>query len=405
MKPSETQSGRAWLENFAPADIPPATMLLASLRVVGLSRMHNRLTARLRELGEGSQIESPVLVIPERSLADFGLTVKQRASAVAYQDFSPGAPLDVTPGSEAFVAGILRDFVGGRRFAMSAGWIRPDATLEDLRNRRCRSIVLTTDYIGSGTQISNLAEAFRRNPTIRSWRSLHLIKIHALAFAAEPDAMGRLASSKAIDCVWTVEAAPTFATAAWTADALGLIEELCIRESRMGRRYALGYADSRGLFASQRGAPNSLPAVFWQTTAAWEPLFPQRTVTPEFSRELSGYRPSEPLADLAVRVGQLRIGRNERVDHMRPRSRSLLRALLLAGRQATRADRLAAELGVDMATAEALVGALLRLGLVDSGGRITAAGRSELEAGKRARRRTTSGLVGSDAVYYPQSLK
>src|SRR5206468_1845264 len=117
------------------------------------------------------------------------------------------------------------------------------------------------------------------------------------------------------------------------------------------------------------------------------------------------YRQSEPLSDLAERVGQLRLGRNQRLPYMRATSRTMLQALVLIGQHGRTPAALAAELNIDLSDADALLGSLRRFGLIDAAGRITSAGRREINAQKRRLRRTTADLEGSDAPYYPLSLK
>jgi hypothetical protein len=403
MRPSETTSGQEWLSNFIAPDAPVATILLDSLRFVSLSTMRNGLKHQLEELAASGELRTPALILPERSMSALG--VSSESSPVAFRDFEPGAPLDITPGSDGFVAGILRDFARSGRDASNSPWIAPDADLARLRDRRCRSIMLVTDYVGSGDQVLALAEAIARHPTIRSWRSLHRLDICILTFAASADAFGRVGSSKAVDRIWAIEAASTFATASWTNDVHDAIIELCLRACRTRRKWALGYGGTCGLFATERGVPNNLPAVFWQRTQGWHPLFPNRVVPSQVAQEVNEYRLVEPLSELAVRVGQLRLGRSQRVAHMRPTSRELLRVLVLLNRHADEPAAVAAELGIDFSEIRVLFDALREFGLVDPAGRLSDAGRRELNAQKRGLRRTTAGLAGSDAAYYPTSLK
>src|SRR6266536_1688439 len=80
MRPSQTSSGRAWLENFGAPDVPAATMLVDSLRFVGLSTMHKGLKERLEGLAANQTIRMPALVLPERSLASAELGVPVAAA-------------------------------------------------------------------------------------------------------------------------------------------------------------------------------------------------------------------------------------------------------------------------------------------------------------------------------------
>jgi hypothetical protein len=406
-RPSETSSGSAWLANFSQADIPAATLLLDSLRFVDLNTLRNGLVAEVERLRSDKKIGSPALLLPERNLSD--LLRDSPASpdtATAYEDFHPGSEISVTPGSEGIVGSIIRDFATAGRKGKSP-WIAPDAELEQLRERRCRSVVLVTDYVGTGDQVMKFANAMARSRTVCSWRSLKLLEIHVLAFAASPQALAHIEKAKVVDGVHVIEVAPSLQTAPWSGQARDSVIDLCKRE-RQGKRPALGYRDSGGLFVTVRGAPNNLPAVFLQESSRWRPLFPNRTVSPQVAEDISGHRPTEELSEQAERLGQVRIGRNERLEYLRPRSRELLRGLLALHRAPRSRTALAAELGVPVAETEALLKTLRRLGLVDKKYRrfkITPGGRREIDAQKRALRRTTVNLAGSDAPYYPHSLK
>jgi hypothetical protein len=158
MKPSDTQSGQAWLSNFGEPDLPAATVLLDSLRFVDLETLYRALMGRLRELQEEGEVETPALALPERKLKELedGKRLNKK-TAVAYQDFHPGAKISVTSGSEGFVGGVLRNFAEAGRDVPDSPWVAPDATIDQLRERRCRSIVLVTDYCGTGNQAHTLA--------------------------------------------------------------------------------------------------------------------------------------------------------------------------------------------------------------------------------------------------------
>lgn len=405
MRASETTVGGAWLDNFVTVDVPAATMLLDGLRFASLSTLSAGLKTRLDELITSGEIESPAMPVPERALSEFALSAGAGDPPTAFDDFLPGAPMSVTPGSEGLVGRLLRDFAEAGSQSHGGTWIPPDADLQRLRDERCRSIVLATDYIGSGDQILALARAVTRNRTIRSWQSLDLLKIYVVAFAATPAALDRLREANAVDNAWSVEGAPSFETAVgWTEDAREAIRELCCTESRIGRRWALGWGETAGLFVSEHGVPNNLPAVFWQAKH-WRPLFPWRKVPPEVAREFGDLRPSPPLPEVAERVGQLRIGRNERISSMPHTSTMLLKLLLLIAQKPRTADYFGAQLGIDIADVTGLIASLEELELVGADGRITTRGRQELGAQKRARRWTTAGISGSEEPYYPQSLR
>jgi hypothetical protein len=405
MRPSETTAGRDWLQNFTEPDRPTATELLDSLRFVELSTLHTALTALLESLISNGSIPAPALVLPERSLKEFDIHGSDRELAVAYNDFQPGAHLSATPGSDAFVAGIISQFTNASRSAEDSPWIPPQADIAEQRLRRCRSIVVITDYVGTGQQTLTLTRAITRNRTIRSWRSLHLVQVHVVAFAINSTAAQRVRADKSVDQLWHIEAAPDFESAGWSTEMHDAIVALCELEARNNRATALGFDGSAGLFVTQRRAPNNLPAVFLQSKGSWHPLFPNRNVPPGFAAQLGEYRPAVQLPEIALRLGQLRLGQNERLGYLRAGSERLLRALVLIHQQARTTETLAAEMALDIWDAEAVLESLRQLNLIEESGRVTARGQLEISAQKRRRRRTTAGLTGSDAPYYPWSLR
>jgi hypothetical protein len=337
-------------------------------------------------------------------MSDFKLPRAHQRRPVAYVDFHPGADISATPGSEAFVGMILRDLPGVARPEPGADWIAPDKSLDDLRDLRCRSIVIVTDYIGTGNRVLKLAAALSRNRRIRSWRSFRWLDIYVVAFAASPEALERVRRSRDVRQVWIVEGAPTFASRSWAPEVNAAVIDLCRAECRIDESWALGYRDSEGLFVTERGASNNLPAVLWQTAKGWQELFRGRAVPTLFARELADYVPGPSLTELAEQVGQLRLGQNKRLRYMRASSQSLLRVLLLSRRIQDQAS-LSAQLGLEIADIALSLKCLKQLGLLDAAGAITARGRDEIAANKRGLRRTTAGLTGSESPYYPLSLR
>ena len=102
---------------------------------------------------------------------------------------------------------------------------------------------------------------------------------------------------------WSVEGAPRSPRrSAGTAETREAIGELCLTETRINKRWALGYKGTGGLFASEHGAPNNLPAVFWQGKGL-APAVPGRRFRREVAREFGDLRPQPPLPSVAERVG------------------------------------------------------------------------------------------------------
>lgn len=398
-KPSETARGQAWLANFLVEDRPVAELLLDSLEFVRTSTMRLALRTRLEQLAESGQIEQPAVLAAALSMEDLKLDTKR---PVAYTEGfeTLAVPIDATPGSEGFVGNLIRDLL-----RTGIGWLPPRTPLEELRAQRCRSIVVVADWAGSGTQLRRYALTLTRHATIRSWRSGKVLRVHGVAYATTQAARAHIEEEGSpVDALWMVRVAPSFTDRPWSPADRARVEDLCIRYGR-GHRHALGFLDSRSLFATDTTAPNNLPAVLRRQGPGWQPFFDGRTVPPDLVAELGDYSGDVTFAEVVSRAGQTRLAAVGPAKHTRRQSGRLLEVLALLSRNPRSSVELAAWMKLDITAIVGLIDALRVLGLVDEHRRVTAAGRAELHAGKHAVRQVTAILRGSSEPYYPVSLR
>lgn len=408
MRPSETVRGRGWLQNFLPEDREIATELLDNLMFVRSSTMRSVLVGSLTDFVDSGRISTPALLVPVLSIEDIVGTddyqaTKSSDQPVAYDTFDVGGRISATPGSEGFVGNLIRDLL--KALSRTGYWLRPQSTLDQLRTARCRSIVLVTDYAGSGHQILQFARTFTRNATLRSWRSGGFVKLHALAYAASASAKARvMRAGSPIDSFHSVRAAPTFRERPWNADQLARIESFCRREAS-GRGESLGFQESRGLFATDVGAPNNLPNVLRRTGPGWHPFFEGRTVPPDLAAELGDYSPQVNEDGLVKRTRQVRLAEALEVRFNRAEVKKLLLLLALIGRGIRDPQGLAATTSIPVDRVVELLRSLQNTGLVDDQIRLTTRGHTEVRAGKRLPRQVSFEPTPSSGEYYPWALR
>jgi hypothetical protein len=375
-------------------------LLIDAVKLTRLATVRVALGARVAELAEAGEICRPAMLVAAQSIEDLRLRSNGGQPPVAFEDFGPGADISATPGSEGFIGNLIRDAVRSGR------WLSPTATLDDLRSSRCRSIVLLTDFAGSGTQLWQYATTLVRHPTIRSWRSGGFLKIHALAFVSTSAASQRLGGKGSpIDDFWTIEAAPTFDDRPWTTSQRLAVEDLCLRYARGRRRDALGYRESRGLFATDTYAPNNLPFVLRKVASGWQPFFTGREVPPDIPAELGDYSPGVDAAGLVAATRQQRLALSASARTTRVAITDLLHVLALLQRRNQSSVQLAAATGRRVDWIERLLLSLERLGMIDSDNRLTDAGREEIAAAKRAPRRVKAGMLVRNEPYYPATMR
>lgn len=283
----------------------------------------------------------------------------------------------------------------------------PSSTLEDLKEKKCRNIVLITDYSGSGKQLWNHAMTLIRHPTIRSWRSGGFLRIHAVAYAAAPEALTMTRENKApIDHLWTSNSVPTFNDRPWDPEMRSAIYSLCRRYTNSAhRREELGYKSSACLFAAEAGAPNNLPYILRRKGGKWQSFFEGRMVPPDLTQELGDYTPEFDSRGLAVSTGQIRLATTPASRHMRTINNELLNVLAVLRRRRRTPSEVAALTGKDLPHVERLIAALTRLNLIDENLGLTATGVAELSAGKRKPREVSVSLKTNQDVYYPSTMR
>lgn len=382
-----------------------ARVLVDSVEFVGLSTIRPNLVTAVRAAVAAGEITQPAMLVAALSIEDLAVH-PSGARPVAFESFSLGDPISATPGSEGFIGNLIRDLL--RIDPPSTGlWLPPATSLETLRQARCRSIVIVTDYSGSGTQLREYAKTIVRHPTVRSWRSGGRIRIHAVAFAATPSAIELLGRpGTPIDGFRTVQAARSFRDRPWTTSERSAVESLCKRYARREyRRDALGYKSTSGLFATDESVPNNLPAVLRQRGGDWHPFFDGRTVPPQLAIELGDYAAAVGFNELMETAGQSRLARVAPTRNTRVVSTKLVQVLALLSMRAHSPAEVAGRTGDNLQQVDRLLGSLASLGLIDERRHLTAAGRAELHAARRGVRRVEVALRGSDEAYYPATMR
>ncbi|MFG2087182.1 hypothetical protein [Spirillospora sp. NPDC048824] len=392
----DTAEYREWLANFPLQYQPTAELLVNALHYLDESTFRSELTEQLVSDLTGGVIMPPALIVPARTGPEMGH--KGSGRAVIFENVWPHSALSADrPGSEALCANIIRNLQKGR--ASVLGLVPVPRTLEDLRVRRVRSLVLVGDYAGSGSQVIEAAKIWTRNPTIRSWRSYGLLHIHVVVHSAAVVAVEAVGRAAGIDRFSMVRSAPDFNSAEWTAEQRVDVELLCTKFARHRDRGGLGWDGSAGLFIMQHTTPNNLPEILWQTKAGaserpdgWYPLFPNRRL------------PESLTAAFAARNEKMR----ERTVGERPGLDKIvgpaLSPVLFALRRGLRTpEQISAFSDISLADSKRMLEDLVSGGYADRRGYLTDQGIRLLESGVQPMSRFR--LDGSDKHYYPQRLR
>lgn len=365
---------------------------------------------KLAGLQENRSLDFPAVLLIPRKLNEFETkphpgSSSKRKLKTAYVDFDPGALLPVTPGSEAFLGSVVRDLAGVIP-AHHDSWLHPASSLQLLKDSKCRSIVLLSDYAGSGKQITNYARALARNPTIRSWRSGRLIKIHAFAFAASEIALRNVSRDKYVDSFTFEMLAPSFSSSGWSEMERQIIDRLCKDYALPNRKnQAYGFMGSRGVFATDSTVPNNLPVILRQTGGRWLPFFDERVMPSDLLDKIVGYAPQARRDIILTESGQPRLLESMNLVDRSREQVSLLMILGLASRRGRSLASIAGALRLSVEEAHSLVAFLRSSALLDDRNRATPLGLQELAMAKGKPRKSVAILEPSLDAYYPESLR
>lgn len=417
-RPSETQRGQAWLTNFADIERPTAQLLLDSLQVDNPAKVFHGLKSRIEALTDRLEGHHGVL-IPVLSIEDIDRAAEEAASStkfdgwpwvtrhVAYDTFRPGTPLPSTPGSEAAIGNLIRDLTGDRPGHEPGQWLHPATDLDTLQARRCRLVVLVTDYSGSGQQVNRFADTFPRNGRLRSWRSFGWLRFVVVTYAASAAGRASIESGRSIDDLLVHTPAASFDDAEWTAEEREAIEMLCIRHTpRRRRSQALGHGSSAGLFFTHTSVPNNLPYILRRRTSGWKPFLEGRTVPADLAAELGHYEaPTRDLAKVVRTANQTRLSRAIESGRLRTPADRLVAILALIAHASQTPATLTHRLALPDDETVALLDFLQKVGFVTDELTITPRGRIELLHARRLERVSTANLTGKPDPYYPQSLR
>lgn len=365
----------SWLTNFNREHQTTASMLVDALQLVSATEVRSDLGRELRRLL--TDLPGPVAAFPVREV-DPPASAHGAGRVGAYELLRPGLP-----GSEAVIANILTGISREPAYQKS---ILTSLDLVELRTCRARTILLVDDFSGSGKRLKDFGKAIRRHPTIRSWLSYGLVKIHVAAYAATAEATRLLRSAFGPENVHLGRACPTFENARWTPEQVADIETLCSEYCGPLGQFKFGFRKSKALIAFEHTAPNNLPAVLWRVGGSWKPLFERKAVPNDL---LSLYATSSSISPLPSISGASfdRLGQVLQMIEYRVREEDAIV-------DATR---------LSYAELRRLLSVARTFGLVTPKLRLTDIGRVELHRWQAAHKPLI--LPNHDDAYYPTQLR
>lgn len=299
-------------------------------------------------------------------------------------------------GSEGMIASVIATVVESR----------PDVFMNNPGPDRIRgktapasSIVIVTDFIGSGTRVSKILDAMHAVPSVRAWRSFGLVDFHVIAAAGAAAGLERVRRHVLHPQVSAEHIAPTVGSRGWVQERAWsrLVGDYGPATGRGAGRW--GFRASAALIGFSYRLPNNTPALLHQSEGGWRALF--TGAAPLDLRPAFGLRTDEDALEAASEATGVALAPGlAAADGVTVLLLSLMRGRWRRGKELVLAERT----GLPAPTVLETLRRAVRNGLLLSNGRLTDAGYALLEAGRRGERRRPDIPTNPDP-YYPQNLR
>jgi hypothetical protein len=260
------------------------------------------------------------------------------------------------------------------------------------------SIAVVTDFIGSGSRVEAVLDAFWAVPTVRSWVSRKLVDFKVIAAAATARGATAVGRHRVRPEVSFQHVAPTI----WDHNTkqgewLRLIEKYGPGSGRGTSRQ--GFGNSLALIAFNYRIPNNTPALIHQSHGEWKALY--EGAAPEDIRPAFGLWTHAELVDRAVADTGVTVAQDLPVkEAVLVVILSLLRGRLRSGTEIELAERT----GMSVPDVIDILARAKKERFLDIKGHLTELGQQILADGRRSERKRP--LVPTNPKpYYPTVLR
>lgn len=406
---SQFATSLAWLAQFCTNDREAAATLLDTILLLNEEQVSAAIRAQLLELCRGRKGKHRRMALyAERELETSAIFKSEfiadangrlRLRAVGRKGPDPVRPIRGSSrvGSEGFIAFVISQ--------AKEAW--PDIVMNhpgpDLlrgKTQPAGSLVIVTDFIGSGTRVRAMLNAFWAVPTVRAWFSRRYVDFNVVAAAGTDNGVASLKRHKTHPEVKVQFIVPTIhsfhnwrQSSAW----LSLIDNYGPNAGRGSGRY--GFGGDAALVAFNYRLPNNTPAILHKTEAGWRALY--NGPAPDDLRPAFGMRTGAEIVNAAAEATGVLIDAS-----LPPRDAEMVLILaLIRGRWRWGAENaLAARTGMSVPDVFGVLRRALKQRLLTPQGRLTDAGQALLAAGRKQERKRPE-VPTNPEPYYPLQLR
>ncbi|WP_319576553.1 hypothetical protein [uncultured Desulfobacter sp.] len=278
----KSQNIQNWLSQFSTNDVLTAKSLLCRLRFISRDEFSNWLLSKLT----GYSNHGVTAVYAVRKFRKKAQCLWQRSGNTQPRPAQ-------TQGSEDFVSSIISN---SNRQHNNCFLDHP--SINELKNRKVRHIILVDDSIGSGKRIGDFIQLMTNSKTFLSWWNGGFITLYILSYARTRQSKGvilkrtpgsdhgtrkiRLSSKLRFDNDFVYDA---FDIHTRWGNRCQSILSLCSSIKNIAKDRRKGFGNVMGNIIFYHSVPNNIPGLLFSKNNRWNPLFPKRSL-PDWTIDL-----------------------------------------------------------------------------------------------------------------------
>ena len=308
---SASASARRWIAQFKAHDQSAAAALLDALLLLNEDDVSRAVRSQLRKLARSRKgPRKKVALYVEREFAEAAIfksePIADKQGRVRLRAVGDKGPDAVRPrrgstrvGSEGPGAFLLSQAteIAPKIFLNGPG---PDR----IRRHKASSIVVVTDFIGSGKRICSMLDKFMRVASVRAWQSAGWTDFTIVAAATTKHGKAAVEAHRTHPKVLASHVASSLGSYHDTDLAIAWHELALHYGPKSGRGAGpLGFEGLGALIAFAYRAPNNLPLFLHTKTSEWIPLF-QGAITDDLAPAFGLRSAKQRTEDASQTLGQ-----------------------------------------------------------------------------------------------------
>lgn len=396
-----TERGIKWFEQFSYDDKELAERLVSSLTLISHSEFNRSIQNILENRISGFNYPSAFFAVRE---VEHGKSYFHEYTDPATGEIS-SLSSGSDHGSEARVAAMVRNIC-----KTDPTSLKNHPSIEEMRESKCKTIILIDDFIGSGERVIEFLDSFLLNKTIRSWLSLKYMKFVVVTYSGTAKGLRRVKKHRSRPKIIIERDCPTFSEIPWKHTLYIDIRSFL---KKYGKKTSAGYfwdgyGQALAAIVFEHGCPDNTPPIFWAPDdkhRPWFPLFPDRSI---LVSEGSVFPAAilKPEAKLTLLdVGQQKIANSGALSRRGEIGQNILIVLALIAMGQRKRVTISYATGLNKELCSRIIETCINFEFISRSLRLTKKGKAELDVARKYRKSDKSIPDIGDDCYYPFQLR